>query len=74
MIFLCQGILKKQIICSLFGLCCVTHPLAIRNSNLFESKYGIYEVKNQISSLNIRNNVDAMKLSNLLENWWKSFY
>ena len=73
-IFMPRNLKKTKSFVGLFGLCCVTHPLAIRNSNLFESKYGIYEVKNQISSLNIRNNVDAMKLGNLLETWWKSFY
>jgi len=73
-IFIPRNIKKTKSYVGLFGLCCITHPSLIRNCNLFESDYGIYEVNNQMSSLNIRNVTDAKKLGKLLDGWWNSYY
>ena len=72
--FMPRNIKSTQSFIGLFGLCCITHPMNIRNSNLFDGRYGIYEIKNQVSSLNIRDNSDADKFSKILDDWWDSYY
>ena len=73
-IFMPRNLKNKKSFIGLFGLCCVTHPTTIRKTNLFEDRYGIYQIKNQISSIPIRDENEAYDLKSLLKNWWDSYY
>ena len=53
--FMPRNLKKEKTIISLFGLCCVTYPSVIRSGELFKGKkVGIYEVEDQISSIEVR--------------------
>ena len=49
---------KEKALVGLQGLCCVTHPEFIRKNSLLGKKIGLFEVKNQLSSLEVRSKAD----------------
>jgi CMP-N-acetylneuraminic acid synthetase len=47
---------KEKFFVGLRGLCCVTHSIFLRNERILGDKVGLYEVDNQLCSLEIRDN------------------
>jgi glycosyltransferase involved in cell wall biosynthesis len=61
--------LRKDItLISLFGLCSITYPWAIKSGDLFKGKkVGIFEVEDQISSIEVRDKI-SLKLTEQILN------
>jgi rhamnosyltransferase len=59
---------KDKTLVGLQGLCCVTHPEFIRKSSLLGKKIGLFEIKNQLSCLEIRDNKDKMLAEQVVKN------
>jgi|SaaInlStandDraft_6_1057023.scaffolds.fasta_scaffold07962_4 rhamnosyltransferase len=47
---------KEKTLIGLRGVCCVTHPVFLRNGRILGDKVGLYEVDNQLCSIEIRDN------------------
>ena len=47
---------KEKTLIGLKGLCCVTHPVFLRSERIFGNKVGLYEIDNQLCSIEIRDN------------------
>ena len=58
---------KEKALIGIQGLCCVTHPEFIRKNSLLGKKIGLFEVKNKLSSLEIRNKVDRSTAEKLIK-------
>ncbi|MCM8760945.1 MAG: hypothetical protein NC933_02250, partial [Candidatus Omnitrophica bacterium] len=52
------------------GIGCVTHPEFLRNGRLLGDKIGIYEVKDNCSSIEVRNEEDFKIVSPLIKEWF----
>ena len=59
---------KEKALIGIQGLCCVTHPEFIRKNSLLGKKIGLFEVKNKLSSLEIRNKADRSTAEKLIKN------
>ena len=67
--FIPRDLKSEKTIISLFGLCCVTYPSVIRSGELFNGKkVGIYEVEDQISSIEVRDETSFELTKQLLKN------
>ena len=65
--FIPRNLKTEKTIISLFGLCCVTYPSVIRSGDLFKKKkVGIYEVEDQISSIEVRDKISFELTKQLL--------
>ena len=65
--FIPRNLKTEKTIISLFGLCCVTYPSVIRSGDLFKKKkVGIYEVLDQISSIEVRDKISSELTKQLL--------
>ena len=47
---------KEKILVGLRGCCCVTHPVFLRNERILGNKVGLYEIDNQLCSIEVRDN------------------
>ena len=47
---------KEKTLIGLRGVCCVTHPVFLRDEKILGNKVGLYEVENQLCSIEIRDN------------------
>ena len=59
---------KEKALIGLQGLCCVTHPEFIRNNNLLGKKIGLFELKNQLASFEVRNKTDRSIAEKVIKN------
>ena len=67
--FIPRDLKKDKNLISLFGLCSITRPWAIKSGDLFKNKkVGIYEVSDQISSIEIRNKESVVFAKHLFNN------
>jgi len=65
--FIPRNLKTEKTIISLFGLCCVTYPSVIRSGDLFKKKkVGIFEVLDQISSIEVRDKISSELTKQLL--------
>jgi len=54
----------------LLGFGCVTHPMFLRQGNIFEGRLGIFEVEHPLSALEVRD-VPSLELAEkLVDCWW----
>ena len=72
--FIPRNMKDKNALVGLLGLCCLTHPVYLRGVDLLNSRYGFYEIKDVISTLQIRDPEDVKFLEKILKNWWESNY
>ncbi len=72
--FIPRDMKDKNALVGLLGLCCLTHPVYLRGVDLLNSRYGFYEIKDVISSLQIRDADDVKFLEKILKSWWNSNY
>jgi rhamnosyltransferase len=61
---------KEKILIGLRGVCCVTHPVFLRNERIFGNKVGLYELDNQLCRIEIRDSEtfidhDIMRVLNM---------
>ena len=67
--FMPRNLKTEKTVISLFGLCCVTYPSVIRSGDLFSGKkVGIYEVEDQMSSIEVRDKMSFELPKQLLKN------
>ena len=67
--FMPRNLKTEKTVISLFGLCCVTYPSVIRSGDLFNNKkVGIYEVEDQMSSIEVRDKMSFELPKQLLKN------
>ena len=59
--------LKKKTYLGLHGICCVTYPEFVRESQLIGKHIGLLPVKNHLSIIEIRNNETYKKFSKILK-------
>ena len=65
--FMPRNLKTEKTVISLFGLCCVTYPSVIRSGDLFSGKkVGIYEVEDQMSSIEVRDKMSFELTKKLL--------
>ena len=65
--FMPRNLKTEKTVISLFGLCCVTYPSVIRSGDLFnKKKVGIYEVEDQMSSIEVRDKMSFELTKKLL--------
>ena len=60
---------KEKALIGLQGLCCVTHPEFIRKNSLLGKKIGLFEVRNQLSVLEVRNKADKSMAEKIIKNY-----
>lgn len=60
---------KEKSLVGLQGLCCVTRPEFIRKNSLLGKKIGLYEIKNQISGLEVRSRSDKSMAEKIIKNF-----
>ena len=66
--FMPRNLKTEKTVISLFGLCCVTYPSVIRSGDLFNGKkVGIYEIEDQISSIEVRDKTSFELTKQLLK-------
>lgn len=58
---------KKQVFATLFGLCCVTHPINLRKKNIFQTNYSIFKIDDALSSIDINNSKKSKYLEKSLK-------
>ena len=49
------------------GDCCVTHPVFLRNERILGNKVGLFEIDNQLSRIEIRDNATLVNESLIKE-------
>ena len=54
---------KENILIGLRGVCCVTHPVFLRNERIFGNKVGLYELDDQLCRIEIRDTVISIDQS-----------
>jgi len=61
---------KERTLIGLRGLCCVTHPVFLRNERILGNKVGLYEIHNQLCRVEVRDNETLMdkSIANLIIN------
>jgi len=52
---------KEKILIGLRGVCCVTHPVFLRNEKIFGNKVGLYELDDQLCRIEIRDTVTSIE-------------
>ena len=60
---------KEKALIGLQGLCCVTHPEFIRKNSLLGKKIGLFELKNQLSSFEVRSKIDKSIAEKIIKNF-----
>ena len=66
---------KEKILIGLRGVCCVTHPVFLRNERILGNKVGLYELDNQLCRIEVRDNetlIDQNLIRELNKNLKKS--
>ena len=72
--FIPRQMQDSKALLGLWGLCCVTHPVALRGPNLLGGRDGFYKINDPCSSLQIRNEEDITNLQGVLSGWWNKNY
>ena len=60
---------KSKALISLIGLCCVTHPDVVRSKSVLNSKIGLFEINNPLSTITVLKDADK-NFSSLILNAW----
>jgi CMP-N-acetylneuraminic acid synthetase len=72
---LAEGFMPRQLkqshaMVGLLGLGCVTHPMFLRQGDLFGGKLGIYEVADPLAAIEVRDAATLELASKMIDAWW----
>jgi hypothetical protein len=67
--FMPRDLKESRLIIGMVGYGCITYPARVRNQTLFKGKFGIFEIENNMTAIEIRDeSIDIYNsLSNLIK-------
>jgi hypothetical protein len=68
--FMPRKLKQEKAMIGLIGFGCVTHPMFLRQGNLFGSKIGIIDVKHPLCSLEVHDNASIEIAEKMIKGWW----
>lgn len=69
--FMPRELKQSHAMVGLMGLACVTHPMFIRQGDLRGGRLGIFEVRDPLAAIEVRNAPTVEMAAKMVDAWWK---